>query len=50
MSSLPLSTADVTEEVAILPGKGFAGIPATTIPQNWEVILKKHGSKPASCP
>ena len=46
-SGLPLSTSDVTAEVAIRMGDGAAGEEPVTLMQNWDMIVAKHGDKPA---
>jgi hypothetical protein len=48
MSVLTLSTSNVTQEVKVRMGReGHSAIPATTVMQNWDTIVKKHGGKPA---
>jgi hypothetical protein len=49
MTSLPLTTSDVTQEVAIRMGeqKTLAGLPSTTILDNWKAIAAKCGDNPA---
>jgi hypothetical protein len=50
MSTLPLSTSDITQEVQVrqLTGAGSqATIPSTTIMQNFDECVKSMGDKPA---
>jgi hypothetical protein len=45
---LPLSTSNVKQEVKIRMGKdGQAAIPARTVMQNFDEVVKNHGDKPA---
>jgi hypothetical protein len=48
MTDLPISTADVSKEVKIRMGKeGQSALPPTTVMQNFDAVVKKHGDKPA---
>ena len=48
MSTLPLSTSDVKQEVAIRKGDGdFYNLPAMTVMECFDAAVKKYGDKPA---
>ena len=48
MSTIPLSTSDVKQEVAIRKGDGdFYNLPALTVMECFDATVKKYGDKPA---
>ena len=48
MSSLPLSTSEVSQEVQVRMGKtGLASEKPMTVLQNFDAVVAKHGDKPA---